>query len=38
MGNNGNNSDFHVLLPADGTRHADQIRKQFKTAGYIGDK
>jgi len=38
MGKNGNNSHFHVLLPADGPRDADRIRKQFKTAGYTGDK
>jgi len=38
MGKNGNNPHFHVLLPADGPKDLERIRKRIKTAGYTGNK
>jgi len=38
MGKNGNNPHFHVLLPADGPKDIERIRKRIKTAGYTGNK
>ena len=37
-GTSGTNPHFHVLLPGDGQRDSDRIRKRLKTAGYTGNR